>query len=280
MQLAIQLVPSTGPPSGVVAVWGSRRTSRRQSLWPRKGPISSRIAATRDGPHRAPESVFTFRVGPAFAFLTPGDTPATEATMRTTLVATICVITACAGSRSDSDRANNTADTAGAQIAAGEVAPSSHNTATALSDATVLGQLAEANQAEIAVGQMALQRTKSSEVRSFARRMVSDHTKMLNAGKAVADSLAVTPSPPSPDSLPQKTDQETQTLSALTGTAFDKAYMDAQVADHRMVLGLLGKLAAAAQDPRVQSLIAGAQPTVQQHLDRAQSLDAKVNTTM
>src|SRR3984957_9177877 len=178
-----------------------------------------------DGPHWAPESVFTFRVGPAFAFLTPGDTPATEATMRTTLVATICVITACAGSRSESDRANDTADTAGAQIAAGEVAPSSHNTATALSDATVLGQLAEANQAEIAVGQMALQRTKSSEVRSFARRMVSDHTKMLNAGKAVADSLAVTPSPPSPDSLPQKTDQETQTLSALTGTAFDKAYM-------------------------------------------------------
>jgi putative membrane protein len=204
--------------------------------------------------------------------------------MRTTLVATICVftagITACAGSHSDADRANNTADTAGAQISAGQVAPSSHNTATALTDANVLGQLAEANQAEIAVGQMALQRTKSGEVRSFARRMVSDHTKMLNAGKAVADSLAVTPSPPSPDSLPQKSDQETQTLSALTGMAFDKAYLDAQVADHRMVLALLGKLAAAAQDPRVQSLIAGAQPTVQQHLDRAQSLDAKVNTTM
>ena len=204
--------------------------------------------------------------------------------MRVTLVATICTITACAtacaGSHSDADRANNSADTTGAQIAAGEVAPSSHSTATALTDANVLGQLAEANQAEIAVGQMALQRTRSSDVRSFARQMISDHTRMLNAGKAVADSLAVTPSPPSPDSLPQKADQETQTLSALTGMAFDKAYMDAQVADHRMVLALLGKLAAAARDPRLQSLIAGAQPTVQQHLDRAQALDAKVNTTM
>lgn len=200
--------------------------------------------------------------------------------MRITLVATICMITACAGSRSDADRANNTADTSGASIAAGEVAPSSHTTATALTDANILGELAEANQAEIAVGQMALQRTKSGEVRGFARRMISDHTKMLNAGKAVADSLAVTPSPPSPDSLPQKSDQETQTLSTLTGAAFDKAYMDAQVADHRMVLALLRKLAAAAQDPRLQSLIASAQPTVQEHLDRAQSLDAKVNTTM
>jgi putative membrane protein len=200
--------------------------------------------------------------------------------MRFTLVATICMITACAGSRSDADRANNTADTTAAKIATGEVAPSSHSTTTALTDANILGQLAEANQAEIAVGQMALQRTKSSEVRGFARQMISDHTKMLNAGKAVADSLAVTPSPPSPDSLPQKADQETQTLSTLTGAAFDKTYMDAQVADHRTVLALLGKLAAAAQDPRLQSLIAGAQPTVQQHLDRAQSLDAKVNTTM
>jgi len=204
--------------------------------------------------------------------------------MRITLVATICMITAfaaaCAGSRSDADRANNTADTTAAKIATGEVAPSSRSTATALTDANILGQLAEANQAEIAVGQMALQRTKSSEVRGFARQMISDHTKMLNAGKAVADSLAVTPSPPSPDSLPQKADQETQTLSTLTGAAFDKAYMDAQVADHRTVLALLGKLAAAAQDPRLQSLIAGAQPTVQQHLDRAQALDAKVNTTM
>ncbi len=200
--------------------------------------------------------------------------------MRFTLVATICMITACAGSHSDADRANNTAGTTGAQMAAGEVAPSSHGTATALTDATILGQLAEANQAEIAVGQMALQRTKSGDVRGFARRMISDHTKMLNAGKAVADSLAVAPSPPSPDSLPQKADQETQTLSTLTGAAFDKAYMDAQVADHRMVLALLGKLAAAARDPRLQSLIVSAQSTVQQHLDRAQSLDAKVNTTM
>jgi putative membrane protein len=199
--------------------------------------------------------------------------------MRGKLVAVVGVIAACTGQRTDTSRANNAGDSAGSTAAAGEVAPSSsHGTMSAISDANILAELSEANQAEIAAGQMALQRAKSGDVKSFARRMIGDHTKMLSAGKALADSLSITPAPPSPDSLPQKADQETHTLSAATGAPFDKAYMDAQVADHRMVLGLLKQLEGAAQNPRVKALITGAEPTVQSHLDRAQAIDAKLGT--
>ncbi len=200
--------------------------------------------------------------------------------MRGKLVAVVGVFAACSGQHTDASRANNAGDSLGTTAAAGEVAPtSSHGTMSAISDANILAELSEANQAEIAAGQMALQRARSSEVKSFARRMISDHTKMLNAGKSLADSLSITPAPPSPDSLPQKADQETQTLSATTGAPFDKVYMDAQVADHRMVLSLLKQLEGAAQNPRLKALIAGAEPTVQSHLDRAQVLDGKVGTT-
>jgi putative membrane protein len=195
------------------------------------------------------------------------------------LIAVVCVAVACSGQHADANRANSAGDSAGSAASTGEVTPSSHATASTITDANILGELSEANQAEIAAGQMALQRAQSGEVRRFARGMVSDHTKMLNAGKALADSLSITPAPPSPDSLPQKADQETQTLSASTGAAFDKSYMAAQVADHRMVLELLRNLEAAAQNPRVKALITGALATVQSHLDRAQVLDGKVRTT-
>ena len=200
--------------------------------------------------------------------------------MRGKLVAVVGVIAACSGQRTDASRANNAGDSTATNASAGEAPPSSsHGTMSAISDANILGELSEANQAEIAAGQMALQRAQSGEVKSFARRMISDHTKMLNAGKALADSLSITPAPPSPDSLPQKADQETQALSAATGAPFDKAYMDAQVADHRMVLNLLKQLEGAAHNPRLKALITGAEPTVQSHLDRAQAIDGKVGTT-
>lgn len=199
--------------------------------------------------------------------------------MRGRIVAVICVIGGCTGQHTDAARTNSAGDSAGAGMSAGDVTPSSHGTASAITDANIFAELSEANQIEIAVGQMALQRAQSGDVKSFARRMISDHTKLLNAGESLAASLSIAPAPPSPDSLPQKADQETQTLSALTGAAFDKAYMDAQVADHRMVLDLLKQLEAAAQNPRLKALIAGAEPTVQSHLDRAQAIDSKVGTT-
>src|SRR5579862_2107244 len=126
--------------------------------------------------------------------------------------------------------------------------------------------LAEANEAEIASARFALQ-------------MIADHTTMLKKGRSLATALNLQPQPPTPDSLEQHAQQETNQLNgAASGRAFDKAYLDAQVQDHQTVLSLLQQFQGQAQHPEIKTLITGAEPTVQKHLDGAQHLDRQLAT--
>jgi predicted outer membrane protein len=70
-------------------------------------------------------------------------------------------------------------------------------------------------------------------------------------------------------------------LEALSGAAFDKAYMkQAGLADHRETHNLLQKNAKSAKDPDVKALAAKTLPVVDQHLKSAQQIaGAKGSTT-
>jgi putative membrane protein len=165
-------------------------------------------------------------------------------------------------------------DTTTATTAGGEVNAASNNSAP--SDAQIFAVLTEANQAEIDAAKTALDKAKHADVKAFARQMLADHTKLLNGGKALADSLHVTPQPPANDSLATHVAQEKQQLSSVAAPTFDKTYMDAQVQDHQTVLALLKQFEGQAQDPRLKAMIAKAEPIVQRHLTRAQGVDAKL----
>ena len=73
---------------------------------------------------------------------------------------------------------------------------------------------------------------------------------------------------------------DSQTLatlgSAAKGAAFDKAYMDAQVAAHQKALNDLQSFSGSAPDPDLKALIDKAIPKVKEHLDKAQQLQSKV----
>ena len=60
------------------------------------------------------------------------------------------------------------------------------------------------------------------------------------------------------------------------GAAWDKAYIDNEVAVHQSVLNLLQTASTAAQDTSLKALIAKAQPTIQAHLEKAQSIQSKL----
>jgi len=69
-------------------------------------------------------------------------------------------------------------------------------------DERMIKQIAEANLAEISAGKLAQDKAQSDEVKSFAKKMVDDHTKALDDLKQPAQSKGVT--------LP--TDKETHRL--------------------------------------------------------------------
>jgi len=62
------------------------------------------------------------------------------------------------------------------------------------------------------------------------------------------------------------------------GAAWDKAYIDNEVAVHQSVLSLLQSAQSAAQDTSLKALITKAQPLIQAHLTKAQDIQSKLGS--
>jgi predicted outer membrane protein len=99
----------------------------------------------------------------------------------------------------------------------------------------------EANEAEIEFGRMAQTKAQDQRVKDFANMMVTDHTQMLNRLHDMGTSTSSTHHNHKQTSTNgtggmqlSKADQMTKNrLSKLSGAAFDRAYMETMVQDHR-----------------------------------------------
>jgi putative membrane protein len=66
-------------------------------------------------------------------------------------------------------------------------------------------------------------------------------------------------------------------LKALKGAAFDKQYVDDEVAYHEQVLGAIDKvLIPNAQNAELKDLITKVRPAIQAHLDHAKMIQASL----
>ena len=138
-------------------------------------------------------------------------------------------------------------------------------------DQKLLRNLALANMAEIDAARMAQSKGQSEEVKTFAQRMIDDHTKALNEVQQLAQSKGVT----LPTELDRMHQAKVDRLSRLSGEQFDQVYMaQAGVADHKKTHSQLGS-AAKASDPDVKALASRMQPSVDEHLKMAQDMRGK-----
>jgi putative membrane protein len=122
--------------------------------------------------------------------------------------------------------------------------------------------------AEVQLGNLAQERASSEEVKSFAKRMVDDHTKVNDDLEQVAQKKNVT--------LPTEVDAKDKALydrlSKLSGTEFDRAYMDAMLADHRADVAEFER-ETKSTDADVRDFASRTLPTLQDHLASAQHVD-------
>ncbi len=97
------------------------------------------------------------------------------------------------------------------------------------SDNTFVKKAIMGNVSEIDAAKMALQKSQNDQVKQFAQKMIDDHTKMLDDMHTLAmqDNIKYEDKP-SP--MGQKLAAKLQTLD---GSAFDKAYVDGMVKDHK-----------------------------------------------
>ena len=193
-----------------------------------------------------------------------------------TAAALILSLSACKD-RGQAGTASGNIDTRPADTGAAAVPPGADQSKPELTDANIVALLDEANMADSAAGSFALKKATNPEVKAFAKLMMGDHHALRAAGQQLAKKLSVTPQPPSDDPVRGLAESEMAALRAAPkGPAFDRTYIDQEVAAHKAVLDLAEKSHEAAQNEELKKLIEQAKPVIEKHLDMAQQIQEKL----
>jgi len=146
-------------------------------------------------------------------------------------------------------------------------------------DAQIAMIAVTADTVDIDAGKQAAAKTQNKEVKEFAETMVRDHTAVNNKAIALAKKLGVTPEESATSkSLKTNGDAELAKQKALTGAAFDKAYVDNEVAYHEAVAGVLDKtLLPNTKNAELKSLLESARPIFVSHLEHAKMLQKSLS---
>jgi putative membrane protein len=157
-----------------------------------------------------------------------------------------------------------------AQDSASSMKPSS---AKSSADAKFVKEAADGGMAEVELGQLAVEKASSEDVKKFGQRMVDDHGKANDKLKEIASTKGIE-LPQEPSAKHKATKDR---LSKLSGTSFDKAYMADMLKDHKMDIAAFTRESTAGQDPDVKSFASDTLPTLQDHLKNAESASAAIH---
>ena len=144
--------------------------------------------------------------------------------------------------------------------------------ALAGADKAFVQKAAIGGMAEVEMGNLAQQKAASEQVKQFGARMVTDHTKANDELKQVASSKGID----LPASLDKKHQADLDRFGKMTGAQFDKAYMSHMVDDHKKDVSEFQKEAKSGKDADVKGFASKTLPTLQEHLQLAQSTHAAV----
>jgi putative membrane protein len=164
-------------------------------------------------------------------------------------------------------------------VVAGALATSVPAFAQAPNDAQIAAIVVTANQVDIDAGKLAASKSKNAAVKAFGQQMVTDHTGVNKSATELVTKLKVTPQDnPTSQSLKSGGEANVANLQSLDGAAFDKAYIDHEVAYHEQVLDALDKtLIPSASNAELKALLVKVRPAFVAHLEHAKKLQASVS---
>ena len=169
-----------------------------------------------------------------------------------------------------------TAETgSGSAMAAGSAAAPA---AGGLTDPQIAAIVVAANQVDVDAGNLAVKKTKNADVKKFAEQMVTDHTAVNKAAGDLVAKLKVTPEETDASKgLVSGGAENLAKLEKLDGAAFDKAYVDNEVAYHKAVIEVLDtKLIPSASNAELKSTLVSVKPTIEEHLKHAEMLQSQL----
>ena len=163
-------------------------------------------------------------------------------------------------------------------IIAAALAVPAATAAQAVTDAQIASIVVTANQVDIDAGKLAAERASRPEVKKFGELMVTDHTGVNKAAVDLVTKLKVTPQDnPTSQSLKAGGDKNLASLRTLKGAAFDKAYVDQEVAYHAAVLDAVDEvLIPNASNADLKALLVKVRPAFVAHLEHARKVQASL----
>ena len=134
-----------------------------------------------------------------------------------------------------------------------------------------------AGQIDIQAAQLAIKKSKNKDVVAFANDMARDHKAVNDKALALVKKLKVTPEDNDTSKALSKAAADKQAeLSKLSGAAFDKAYIDNEVAYHKTVNGALeNTLIPSASNAELKDLLTTGLKIFQGHQQHAEHVAAE-----
>jgi putative membrane protein len=138
----------------------------------------------------------------------------------------------------------------------------------------LFAQLAAAGgMAEVEFAKMTLQKAKAKSVMDFADMMVKDHGTASDKLRELAEAAKI----PLPKDITPDHSEVKKRLDGLSGPAYDRAYIKAQIVDHQKTVQLLAWEIGSGEDAQLQRFAADTLPRVLRHLRAAQTIHAELS---
>jgi putative membrane protein len=131
---------------------------------------------------------------------------------------------------------------------------------------------AQGGMAEVELGKMVAGKAQSPEVKAFAQRMVTDHSKANDELKALAAKMNVM----LPTTVNNEQKEMMDKLSKLSGAELDKEYVKGMVEDHEKDVAEFQKESESSANADVKAFAAKTLPTLKSHLDQIKTINGKM----
>jgi len=212
-------------------------------------------------PTEADNRIFAHRIQTSFRIEPSEEFPMSRILRIVLAVTFAAVLGICAATAQQATDNSNSSASSGATT-------QKESAGRTMADTRFMKAAAEGGLAEVALGQLAVEKASSSDVKKFGQRMVDDHSKANDQLKQLASHKKVD----LPQDLSAKDKATKATLEKLSGEQFDQAYMKGMVKDHKKDVSEFRRESTSAQDPDVKKFAADTLPTLEDHLKQAESI--------
>ena len=144
----------------------------------------------------------------------------------------------------------------------------------ALSDSNLMSVLDRLDQGEIDAAKLAQERASTREVQAFAGRVLNEHRELAQANGRLATELSLQGEPSALASqLTHNHEEAMRKLRALSGPAFDRAYVENEIQQHVWAFNFLETAAEEEGNISLKQELVRTGPDLLSHISAARALE-------